>query len=154
MPLDRRTGGDCAPAGEVRNMDSWSAYNVPRERLLASLSGLRNAVVLTGDEHQNFASELRRDAGRGEAVAVEFVTTSISSGGDVADARAGADRIMAENPFLKWSNDRRSYLICEVTPDEWRSHFRTVDRVTVAGSPVRTAATFTVAHGTPHLRRV
>lgn len=74
-------------------MDSWGAYNVPRERLLASLSGLGNAVVLTGDEHQNFAGELRRDAGRGEAVAVEFVATSISSGGDGADARAGADAI-------------------------------------------------------------
>ena len=64
MPLDRRTGDEPAV---VRNMDSWGAYNAPRERFLAQLDGLGNAVVLTGDEHQNFAGELRTRDGRGEA---------------------------------------------------------------------------------------
>ncbi|MCE3589910.1 alkaline phosphatase D family protein, partial [Escherichia coli] len=51
MPLDRRTGDEPAP---IRNMDSWAGYDAPRERVLAMLDGVPGAVVLTGDEHQNF----------------------------------------------------------------------------------------------------
>ncbi|WP_375398789.1 alkaline phosphatase D family protein [uncultured Sphingomonas sp.] len=145
MPLDRRTGND--EPGPVRNMDSWGGYNAPRERFLKSLRGLGNAVVLTGDEHQNFAGELRSDNGKGEAVAVEFVGTSISSGGDGAVLRKGAERIRANNPFLAYSNDHRGYLICDVTADRWTTSFRTVDRVSVPDVPVTTAATLTVEHG-------
>jgi alkaline phosphatase D len=148
MPLDRRTHGEPAP---VRNMDSWAGYDAPRERLLAHMAGLGNAVVLTGDEHQNYAGVLRRNAGRGEAVAAEFVGTSISSGGDGADKRAGEDRIRAENPYLAWTNDRRGYLTCEVTSDAWTTRYRTVERVTLSGAPVTTAATVTVPHGRPEL---
>lgn len=151
MPLDRRTGDEPAP---IRNMDSWAGYDVPRERVLSKLAGYGNAVVLTGDEHQNFAGELRTRAGMGEAVAVEFVGTSISSGGDGADVRKGSDRIMNENPFLRYTNDRRGYLTCDVDAQAWRTDFRTVARVTVPDAPVTTAASFAVEHGTPALHRV
>ena len=147
MPLDRRTGDEEAgkALGPVRNMDSWGAYNAPRERVLRQFAQAGNVVVLTGDEHQNFAGELRTRAGTGELAAVEFVGTSISAGGDGADKRAGADRILAENPFLKFSNDRRGYLVCEVAPDRVTTRFRTVERVTASDAPVVTAATATVA---------
>ncbi|MDG6077710.1 alkaline phosphatase [Erythrobacter litoralis] len=143
MPLDRRTGDE---PEEIRNMDSWGAYDVPRERLLQQLRG-KNAVVLTGDEHQTFAGELRTDAGEGEAVAVEFVTSSISSGGDGADVRNGADRIAARNPFLKFTGDRRGYTLCEVTPENWQSAFRIVRSVTTPDAPIDTLATATVPAG-------
>ena len=149
MPLDRRTGDE--PAGKnqgpIRNMDSWGAYNAPRERVLRQFAGHGNVVVLTGDEHQNFAGELRTRGGTGEAVAVEFVGTSISAGGDGAEKRAGADRILADNPFLRWSNDRRGYMVCEATADTFTTRYRTVDRVSVADAPVATAATATVTRG-------
>jgi len=148
MPLDRRTHDEPAP---IRNMDSWGSYNAPRERMLSRLSGLGNAVVLTGDEHQNFAGELRTHGGKGEAVAVEFVGTSITSGGDGADKRAGSEQILAENPFLKFINDRRGYLTCEITPDAWTTRYQVVERVSVPGAPVTTAATITVPHGRPEL---
>ncbi|GGB28161.1 alkaline phosphatase [Sphingomonas metalli] len=148
MPLDRRTGDEPAP---IRNMDSWGGYDAPRERFLAQLSAAGNAVVLTGDEHQNFAGELRRAGGRGEAVAVEFVATSISSGGDGADRRAGTDRIMAGNPFLRFENDRRGYLVCDVTPERWQTDVRTVAAVSRPDAPVATAASIAVPHGTTEL---
>lgn len=148
MPLDRRTGDE---PGTIRNMDSWGAYNIPRERAFGLFRGLGNVVVLTGDEHQNFAGELRRDCGRGEAVAVEFVGTSISSGGDGTDRRDGTDRIMAANPFLKFENDQRGYLLCDVAADAWRTRYRVVDRVSQAGAAVATRATITVPHGKPEL---
>ena len=147
MPLDRRWGSEPA---EIRNMDSWGAYDAPRERLLRQLRG-KNAVVLTGDEHQTFAGELRGDAGDGEAVAVELVTTSISSGGDGADRRPGGDKILAGNPFLKYSADRRGYTICDVDRERWQSSFRVVRSVTTRDAPLDTIATATISAGEPAL---
>lgn len=148
MPLDRRTGDEPQP---LRNMDSWGGYNAPRERVLNMFKGLGNTVVLTGDEHQNFAGELRRNNGEGDAVAVEFVSTSISSGGDGADRRAGAEQILHENSFLKYSNDRRGYLLCDVDRQRWQAAFRTLDYVSRPGTPVVTAATATIEQGLPAL---
>ncbi|MGY2734627.1 alkaline phosphatase D family protein [Sphingomonas sp. UYP23] len=148
MPLDRRISNEPAP---VRNMDSWGGYNLPRERFLGQMRGLGNAVVLTGDEHQNFAGELRTQGGTGEAVAIEFVGTSISSGGDGADTRRGAEQILHENPFLKYSNDRRGYLTCDISPETWTTRVRVLDSVTTPNAPIRTTATITVPHGKPEL---
>lgn len=64
--------------------------------------------------------------------------------------RTGADTILA-NPFLKYSQDRRGYLTCEVTPDAWTTNFRTVERLGTPDVPVGTAAKISVAHGVPAL---
>ncbi|WCT73841.1 alkaline phosphatase D family protein [Sphingomonas naphthae] len=144
MPLDRRT----SPGGTaMRNFDSWGGYNAPRERVLKSWKGYGNIVVLTGDEHQNFAGDLRTENGTGEAVATEFVLTSISSGGTGSDVREGDAVIRANNPFLKWTNDRRGYGVVEVTPETWTTTFRVVDQVDGPGGVVSTAQVATVEHG-------
>ena len=146
MALDRRTDNGPAP---ILNMDSWAGYEAPRRRLLARLRGLDNVIILTGDEHQNFAG-LLHDGDR--AVAAEFVATSISSGGDGSDQRAGSDRILAENPELKFINDQRGYLTCDVTPDEWRTNFMVLDQVSTPGGALSKRATATVARGEVALR--
>jgi alkaline phosphatase D len=145
MSLDRRIHDE--PARLV-NMDTWAAYDVPRRRLLARMRGLGNMVVLTGDEHQNFAGLLHD---RDDPVGVEFVATSISSGGDGSDQRPGSDRILAENPQLKFINDQRGYLTCDVTPDEWRTNYMVLDRVSTPGGALSKRATVSVARGTPAL---
>jgi len=148
MPLDRRSSEEAA---KIRNMDSWGGYDVARERMLAGFEGLGNVVVMTGDEHQNFAGELRRNAGQGEAVAVELVTTSISSGGNGWIKAAAAEQIRRHNPFLKYSSDRRGYAICELTPTLWRTSFRGVDQVTAPGGAISTLATAAIERGRPVL---
>lgn len=149
MPLDRRTAP--GPA-QIRNMDSWAGYDAARERLLEGLDGLGNVVVMTGDEHQNFAGELRRDAGRGKPVAVELVTTSISSGGDRWIKPEAARYIRAGNPFLKYSSDRRGYVVCDLSATRWQARFRGVDQITTPGGAVSTLATATIEHGAPAVR--
>jgi alkaline phosphatase D len=144
MSLNRQTG----TGGPILNMDSWAGYEAPRRRLLARMRGLNNIVVLTGDEHQNFAGIL---ADGETPVAVEFVATSISSGGDGSEKRRGSDRILAENPQLKLINDQRGYVTCEVTPDEWRTNFMVLDRVTTPDGTLRKRATATVERGRPAL---
>ena len=148
MSLDRRIHDEPA---RIVNMDTWAAYEAPRRRLLARMRGLGNVVVLTGDEHQNFAGLL--DDGHAP-VGVEFVATSISSGGDGSDLRAGSDRIMAQNPQLKFINDQRGYLTCDVTPDEWRTNYMVVDRVSTPGGTLSRRATLAVARGETALRLV
>src|SRR3546814_11178962 len=95
--------------------------------MLARLGGVKNAVVLTGDEHQNFCGDLIR---QDKVVAGEFVGTSISSGGDGSDKRKGTDEWLARNPELKFANDQRGYLVCDVNHEAWRTHFMVVDKVT------------------------
>jgi len=148
MPVNRREGDEKEPRF---NVDSWAGYNAPRERVLESMKGLGNVVVLTGDEHQNWVGELRQKEGKGDAVAVEFVVTSIASDGDGSDTRPGMDDVMAENPFLKLYNYQRGYALCEVTPDTWQTQLRVLDKVTVRDMPIRTRATVTVPHGRPEL---
>ena len=65
--------------------------------------GRGNVVVLTGDEHQNYAGELHVDgkAPGPRPIATEFVSTSITSGGNGVDQRADTSAIQQENPQLK-----------------------------------------------------
>lgn len=148
MSLDRRTRDEPA---KILNMDSWAAYEAPRRRLLARMRGLDNVVVLTGDEHQNFAG-LLHDGDR--PVATEFVATSISSGGDGSDRRPGSDRILAANPEVKFINDQRGYLTCDVGRDEWRTNFMVMDRVSTPGGAIAKRATLAVARGEAALREI
>lgn len=146
MDLDRKEGPEPG-----YNLDSWAGYRIPRQRLLNRLRDRRigNTVVLTGDEHQNYAGELHLDSRspEGAPVASEFVTTSISSSGDGQDQRADGRRYLADNPFLKFNNAQRGYAVCDVTPERWQTEFKVLDKVSERGGTLSTRATFVVASG-------
>ena len=148
MDLDRTPG-------EVRteNLDSWAGYRQPRRRLLEAVrdQGRGNVVVLTGDEHQNYAGELHVDgkAPGPRPIATEFVSTSITSGGNGVDQRADTSAIQQENPQLKWHNAQRGYVICEVTPGFWTTEFKTLESVRERGAEIRTRQRMAVEHGRP-----
>ena len=150
MSLDCRQQSN-APPGKLLNLDSWAGYEAQRERLLARMRGLDNVVVLTGDEHTNYAGLLHD---RDRPVAVEFVGTSISSDGDGQDVPSFAAAYVANNPQLKFINNQRGYLACDVTPDEWRTDFMVVDRVSTPGGQLSKRATWAVAHGEPEMHSV
>lgn len=60
--------------------DTWDGYPAAREAVLAAARRLdRNLVVLAGDSHNAWASDLKDAAGA--AVGVEFATTSVTSAG-------------------------------------------------------------------------
>ena len=146
MDLNRNTSG-----GQGVNTDSWAGYRVPRNRLLSHMRDRRidNVVVLTGDEHQNYAGGLWLDGSQpeGAPIAVEFVGTSISSRGDGSDRGADYDRFMAVNPQLKFRNSQRGYVVCEATPTVWTTQFKVLDKVSDRSGVLTTRQTFAIEAG-------
>jgi alkaline phosphatase D len=146
MDLDRKEGPDLG-----FNVDTWAGYRIPRNRLLKRIQDrrMKNVVVLTGDEHQNYAGELHLNGREPSAapIASEFVTTSISSSGDGQDQRADGRRYLADNPFLKFNNAQRGYVVCDVTPEAWRTEFKVLDKVSEKGGTLSTRATMAVQSG-------
>jgi alkaline phosphatase D len=136
----------------VANLDQWDGYAPQRDRLLGLLAERRvaNPVVLAGDIHSTWLSELRVDFDRPDTapVAVEFVSTSISSDFPIAfDAP-----LKALNPTLNphvryFDGSRRGYLRCTVDRAQWRTDVRNVDTIDVPQSPVQTTASFVVEAG-------
>ena len=63
-----------------------------------------------------------------------------------------APALLAANPQLKLVNDQRGYLTCDVTPDEWRTNYMVLDRVSSPGGKLSKRATFAVERGRPDLR--
>ncbi|MCU0729523.1 MAG: alkaline phosphatase D family protein [Sphingopyxis sp.] len=147
MSLDRRRRAD--EPNRLLNLDSWAGYEAARQRVLSRMAGLDNVVVLTGDEHQNYAGDLVQ---RDRVVGSEFVATSISSGGDGSDRRSGSDVFLANNPEVKFINDQRGYVVCDVSREAWRTQYRVVDRVTTATNNISTRAVAEVAAGAPGIR--
>lgn len=143
--------------GTAYVMDQWPGYEMDRRRVLKFLheQKISNPVVLTGDIHTNWANELIADFDNldSQSVATEFVGTSISSGGDGTATPKGADRMFAENPFVKFYNAERGYVRCEVTPKAWRTDYRTVEFVSRQGAPIQTRASFVVESGQPKLNK-
>ncbi|KPF45233.1 hypothetical protein D621_17970 [beta proteobacterium AAP51] len=151
MNVDRARG-----EGRGINTDSWAGYLVPRDRLLQRLQGVPNLVVLTGDEHQHWAGEVRRsDADPASpARAVEFVTTSISSGSDGRGERSEHAAVLSRNPQVKYIRDERGYALMTVRPDGWQTDFRVVSTVRSVGGTLSTHASFRVLPGRAVLERL
>ena len=145
---------DKQPGPEIiYSMDQWPGYEFERRRVLQQIHArkIRNPVVLTGDIHTNWANELIADFDQldSQSVGVEFVGTSISSGGD----GGGGARNMAENPFVKFFNNERGYVRCDVTPQRWQTDYKTVQYVSRPGAPLNTRASFVVESGRSKLQQ-
>jgi alkaline phosphatase D len=151
--VDRARG-----ANESYSMDQWPGYAHERMELMRFIQDSRvaNPVVLTGDIHSNWVNELRVDDRKQETnvVATEFVGTSISSGGNGAEAPAGLEGLMAENPFVKFHNRQRGYVRCTVTPQAWKSDYVVVDDVLKPGGKASMKASFLMEAGKPGVQKV
>ncbi|MCV9887970.1 alkaline phosphatase D family protein [Metabacillus halosaccharovorans] len=140
------------------SMDSWDGYPAARERVMEVVNSndITNLVVLTGDVHASWASNLKEDYSdpNSKTVGVEFVGTSITSGGNGADKRADTDKILAQNPHIKFFNDYRGYVRCTVTPEQWRTDYRVVPFVTEPGADISTRASFVYDKDQSGLKKV
>lgn len=146
-------------AATTVSMDAWDGYPTSRRRITQGWvdAGVRNPVVLTGDVHAHWASDLYLDydeAGTATPVGTELVTSSITSGGNGYDEADGTHPWAAWNPNLRFWTNLRGYVSTTITPAELTARFRCVPFVTTPGAEAFTRATFVVEDGSNRLEQV
>ena len=144
--LDRKAG-----EGHSYWMDGWDGYAASRERLLGSIIERKppNVVVLGGDVHSYWVTDLKQDFGNpaSPTLATEIVTSSISSDGPSAESV----RIAVEkNPHVRYGRgDKRGYATVDLSPKLCTVTFEAVEDVKQERSPVHRIAAFAVESGSP-----
>ncbi|MGI9293329.1 MAG: alkaline phosphatase D family protein [Pseudomonadales bacterium] len=140
-PADRTAEEQALLASRVPwQLDPWDGYAAERDEILAAAQQLqRKLVVLAGDSHNAWASQLTTASG--DIAGVEFATPGVSSPGidgpppglnlaDAAAASAAEDvlvQLFAELQYLNAFN--RGYMNVRFTPAEVRSEWIFVDTV-------------------------
>jgi alkaline phosphatase D len=146
-----RSDRDPDPNVFAPSMDKWDGAVAARDRLFAAVekANLKNLVVLTGDIHNNWAGELKKDFNddKSPTLGTEFVATSITSGGEGFDSNDRSKALLAQDPHIKFFNNQRGYGRHVVTPARWQADFQVLDRVTVPEGRVTTRRSFVVENG-------
>jgi len=115
-------------------LDSWDGYQHDRELVFAIMQRHRkNMVVLAGDTHNAWASDLH-DA-QGQQVGVEFATASVSSPGmecayperDPEDVASMMVDLI--EPLYYAQTSKRGYMIVTASHEQVRCDWRFVDTV-------------------------
>ncbi|MGQ0625386.1 MAG: alkaline phosphatase D family protein [Sporichthyaceae bacterium] len=85
------------------------------------------------------------------AVATEFVTASVTSEGDGVAGGPRVARAMANQPHLRFGDERRGWIALTATSTELRADFVAVAYVSQPGAPAERIASFAVASGSATL---
>ena len=116
-------------------LDTWNGYPLAREDFLHTLKrNAVNPVILSGDLHTSLAGDLVPRGG-GEAVAVELMTSSVTSPGFAEylpqrSPTALRDATTAQNPGLRYmETTRRGWLLVRLTSDACSAEWRLVNTV-------------------------
>jgi alkaline phosphatase D len=153
MGFDQNPG-----AGRGVFTDNWGGYPAGKKKVLdvvrrRKAEGATNFIALGGDIHAFVVGEVKDDdANPGSATLMtEFVVSSITSESYNTEI---FNRLLPKNPQIAYMNDvPRGYMLCEVTPDAWRTTIRTVANVRVPEPVFGTLATFVVENGKTGARR-
>jgi len=158
-----------AGGGVYFNSDAWDGYQPARDRVYSVLKGdaqhppVGNVVVLTGDIHSSWASDLTQDPNNADVAsggynpvtgegsrAVEFVGTSVSSPGvdNPATAAATIASLAPANPQIKYINlDKRGYMLIDANPARCVCEWWHVDTVASRSNVQTFAVAYEVRDG-------
>ncbi len=150
-----KSGALASEAGLPFNMDAWDGYPAARARLLQSAQEAdANLVVLSGDSHNGWASEL---PSAGAPAGVEFAGHSVTSPGAEASLpwikpQDFASEAVAENPQLKWANTgQRGYMALELTPQRATSEYRFLAGIRTRSTQLASSQRISTALGSQKL---
>jgi alkaline phosphatase D len=133
------------------DLDKWDGTTAARDRLFAAVESakLGNLVVVTGDVHQNWAGELKKDFTdeKSATLGIEFVATSVSAASDGFDIDDNFRTLLRQNAHLKFFNGQRGYVRHIVTPELWQADFRVLDQVSRRDGLISTRKSFVVESG-------
>lgn len=130
--------------------DGWDGYPAARRRLLDAVaaSPVRDTLVLGGDVHSFWATDLERDRA---VVATEFVGGSITSQGPAENAVKAR---LSRNPHLRYGRTGvNGYGVVTLDPKSAQVAFRSVGTVKQPSSPISTLTRFAVEPGRPGVQR-
>lgn len=146
------------------NGDQWDGYQAERNAIFDHLANnsINNTVVLTGDIHSSWVMDLVKDpdnllqynplTGAG-SLAVEFVTTSITSPGfDIVPGLTQLPELLMAirlvNPHMKYiEGTRRGYVLLDITPQETVGEYWYVSTITERGGSESFAVGYATAEG-------
>ncbi|MEJ7741144.1 MAG: alkaline phosphatase D family protein [Nocardioidaceae bacterium] len=114
-------------------------------------------MIITGDWHSTFVNDIKKNFDHPDSptVATEFVGTSISTNGDAEVYGPYYGPMIKYNPHVKsFDGDRRGYVRCTVTPEEWYTDLRMVTTVSRSDAPAYTFASFVVEDGHPGAQQI
>jgi alkaline phosphatase D len=131
--------------------DGWDGYAPARQRLFDTIAQrkLGGAVVLGGDVHAHYVTDLKADFAdpRSPTLATEFCGSSISS---LGLDQAKIDAARALNPHVKWGRaDRRGYVSFRLDARQIEARLMVVADALDALSKVELSARFIVEAGRP-----
>ncbi|MGW5362815.1 alkaline phosphatase D family protein [Actinopolymorpha pittospori] len=146
-----------AGPAKITSQDAWDGYVASRQRITQGWvdAKVRNAVVLTGDVHAHWASELKLDYDdpTSRTVGSELICSSITTGGDGADSNPADHPFLQINPHLRFYNNLRGYVSTKITPTHMQADFRCLPQVKEAGAAAFTRATFIIEDREPGLHQ-
>jgi alkaline phosphatase D len=155
--VGRRLGA--VGGGLVVNPGQWDGYPDERERLLRLLAARGGpALVLSGDLHSSWVSQLALDGGRGAPVAADFTVPAVSAptfaralAPKVPGARSALERaIRRSNRHVAWvETAAHGYLLLDVTANRVEGQWWHVDRVGRRTEVEHLAATWSVTGDDP-----
>lgn len=149
------------------NADQWNGYEPARDRVFdffkgtATTPAVNNCVVLTGDIHSAWVSDLTQDpnnpfaytaaTGAGSC-AVEFVGSSVSSPALNDPGNAIAGYLRSQNPHIKYIDlNRRGYMLLDATPQRVVCEHWFVDTVAAVSNVQSFGVAFQVVAGSNHV---
>ena len=149
----------------VLNVDQWDGYAPARERLFQHIRDLNidNVVVLTGDIHSSWGSDLSSNpydpaqydpaTGRG-SVGVELVCPGVTSPGieDPVAAAQQAAGLRFLSPHMKFIElNKRGYVVVDLNRDRMQSEWWHVPTIRERTNVQALAASLVTASGANHL---
>lgn len=141
------------------NLDAWDGYAVARETVLGTAASLnKNLVVLAGDTHNAWASDLRLLGGT--PVGVEFATSSVSSPGfeeylpNENPAFLAAALTQLIDPLQYCDTSSRGFLLVSATPTACRADWVFVSNILERSYSASVGASMQVLAGQKRLSPV
>ncbi|MCR1786341.1 alkaline phosphatase D family protein [Nocardioides carbamazepini] len=146
-------------------VEDWNGFLAQRQRLVDGMAGIDDVVILTGDVHQSFASEIPARPNRylldRRSVAVEYVTPGVASPslqtmvnqvapgvGNLLDVVLTTNNALA-NPWIRWSEGfKTGCMIVDFSSARVQADWYLVDKGTDPSSPIRRVASRQTKAGT------
>ncbi len=152
--------------GSLVNHDQWQGYPGSQRRFLSLLERehIHDVVVLTGDIHSGWANDLSLDpnepmaydpeSGRG-SLAVEFVTSSVTSPGFPVGLEQIVQAALTENPHIHYANvTQRGYVILDLNQERAQGAYYVYDDISQPSGATRSLdAVYATQRGANHLVR-